>query len=94
MSLMGKHSIQVQEILREVGQGANARERNTALMGGNEVDIAEKKVISLLYLSIGGAGRKTLTDKYPQMEIVDVTLRRLLDRCQETFQTQRNRCLD
>ena len=28
------------------------------------------------------------------MEIVDVTLERLLERCQETFQTQRNRCLD
>ena len=56
MSLMGKYSIQIQEILRVVGQGENARPRNTALMGGLEYDIAEKKVISLLYLSIGGAG--------------------------------------
>ena len=94
MSLMGKYSIQIQEILRVVGTGQNARPRNTALMGGLEYDIAEKKVISLLYLSIGGAGRKTLTDKYPEMDIVEVTLERLLNNCQATFQKQRNRCLD
>ena len=94
MSLMGKYSIQVQEILREVGQGEHARPRNTALMGGNEFDIAEKKVISLLYLSIGGAGRKTLTDKYPNIVIISVTLEELLNNCQATFQKKRNRCLD
>ena len=33
MALMGKHSIQVQEILRTVGTEENARQRNTALMG-------------------------------------------------------------
>ena len=43
MSLMGKYSIQIQEILRHVGTREGARQRNNALMGGLEHDIAEKR---------------------------------------------------
>ena len=92
MSLIGKYSIQVEEILREINQGDNPR-RNE-MMGGMEHGIAEKKVISLLYLSIGGAGRKTLTDKYPDMNIRTVTLGELMANCAAAFQKKRNRCLD
>ena len=93
MANMGKYSIQIQEILREVPEGEEPR-RNEGLLGGLTFQIAEHKVISLLYLSLGEAARKTLTDRYPEMEITDVTLRTLLQRCQQTFQTERNRCLD
>merc|ERR1712122_132998 len=90
---MGKHSIQVQEIIRVIPENAQNQQRNAALLGNLTHVIAEQKVISLLYLSLGGAARKTLTDRYPAMEITTVELRTLLERCQETFQIERNRCL-
>ena len=65
MSLMGKHSIEVDEITRVEG----TVQRRKELMGNMEKEAAEKKAISLLFLSIGGAGRKTLVDKYPTMQI-------------------------
>ena len=90
MSLMGKHSIEVEEIIRE--EGGNPRKKE--LMGNMEKAIAEKKVISLLFLSIGGAGRKTLIDKYPAMNIKTMELKVLMKNCVNTFQKKRNRCMD
>ena len=75
MSLMGKHSIEVDEITRELG----GVQRRKELMGNMEKEAAEKKAISLLFLSIGGAGRKTLVDKYPTMNIKIVELKVLLE---------------
>ena len=56
MSLIGKYSIQVEEILRPIREGDAKRQKE--LMRNMDQAIAEKKVISLLFLSIGGAGRK------------------------------------
>ena len=54
MAVMGKHSIQIREIIRVIPADQN-QNRNQALMGGHTVAIAEQKVISILYLSLGGA---------------------------------------
>ena len=91
MSLMGKYSIEVQEITRP-DDPDNAR--NEKMMGSMDKASATKKAISLLFMSIGSAGRKTLLDKYPGEDLRTKELRDVLDMCKETFEKPRNRCLD
>ena len=74
---MGKHSIEVDEITRDEGDVPRRKE----LMGNMEKGTAEKKAISLLFLSIGGAGRNTLIDKYPAMNIKTMELKVLMENC-------------
>ena len=91
MSLMGKYSIEVKEITRAED---TANPRNEKLMGNMDRASASKKAISLLFLSIGAAGRKTLMDKYPDGDLRDEELQEVLKRCKDTFQKPRNRCMD
>ena len=50
-------------------------------MGNMKKEAAEKRVISLLFLSIGGAGRKTLVDKDLAMNIKTMALKVLMENC-------------
>ena len=95
MSLMGKYSIEAEEITRDIPPSGGI-DRRKEMMGNMEREGAQKKAISLLFLSIGGAGRKTLMDKYPKMdtEMKGMDLKDVLARCEETFQKKRNRCMD
>ena len=45
-------------------------------------------------MSLGTAGRKNLTDKYPNMIVATASLNEIKTNCEDTFQRPRNRTLD
>ena len=61
VALMAKYSISITELTREATQ-QNPRVR--ALLGDLDEDPANKKVLSVMYLSLGEAARKQFMDKY------------------------------
>ena len=71
LAVLARHSISVEDITREEEQN---NPRNAALMGGMTRHMAQKKVVRLLYLSVGKVGRKMLMDKYPNINIFNVEL--------------------
>ena len=91
VATLARHSISVSEVLREADQ---QNPRAAALMGNLEEIPAKRKVVSLLYISIGKNARKTLMDKFPRINILLIELRELMQNCAECFQIRRNRTLD
>ena len=61
------------ELLRNADQQSP---RNAAMMGNLEVP-AKRKLVSLLYISIGKTGRKMLMDKFPNINILLIELQAL-----------------
>ena len=57
-------------------------------------DPANKKVVSVLYLSLGEAARKLFKDKYPHMTLWNLKVRELIQLATDCFQIKRNRNLD
>ena len=55
---------------------------------------AERKVVSVLFLSLGTAARKNLIDRFPELTVATVQLPNLTNHCRESFVKQRNRTLD
>ena len=55
---------------------------------------AERNVVSILFLSLGSAGRNNLTDRHPYMVISAATLAEMKENCDQTFRNQRNRTLE
>ena len=90
VAMTAKYSISIAEVLRIV---TNEADRNKALLNNLDHPVAERKCVSVLYLSLGAAARKTFTDKYPTVKISEITLQVLLDNC-STVDTKRNRKLD
>ena len=91
MAVLARHSISISEVLK------NPTENDPsipALLGNLTVTTAAKKVVSLLYLSIGKTGRKMLTDKFPNTNIFVIDLAEILQRCTECFEVKGNRTLD
>ena len=64
------------------------------MMGNLHVDAAQKKLVSLLYLSVGSRGRKTLMDKFPHKQNITIPLRDIMQKCEECFRVIRNKTLD
>ena len=91
VATLARHSILVSEVLREADQ---QNPRAAALMGNLEEIPAKRKVVSLLYISIGKNARKMLMDKFPRINILLIELRELMQNCAECFQIRRNRTLD
>ena len=91
VAMTAKYSISISEVLRTVG---NETERNKALLNNLDHAVAERKCVSVLYLSLGYAARKTFMDKYPKAKIAEISLRELMENCKETFDVKRNRTLD
>ena len=91
VATLARHSISVSEVLREADQ---QNPRAAALMGNLEEIPAKRKVVSLLYISIGKIARKMLMDKFPRINILLIELRELMQNCAECFQIRRNRTLD
>ena len=54
---------------------------------------AERKVVSILFLSLGSAGRKNLIDRHPYLVISTATLAERREKCDRTLRKQRNRTL-
>ena len=91
VAVLARHSISMTELLREVDE---QNPRIAAMMGNLEEVPAKRKLVSLLYISIGKTGRKMLMDKFPNINILLIELRTLVQNCMECFQTRRNRTLD
>ena len=70
VAVLARHSISVSELTRNAEQQPRAQ----ALMGNMEEAPAARKVISLLYISLGKTGRKMLMDKFPQINILLIQL--------------------
>ena len=90
VAVLARHSISVSELTRNAEQQPRAQ----ALMGNMEEAPAARKVISLLYISLGKTGRKMLMDKFPQINILLIQLQQFLQFCNECFQIRRNRTMD
>ena len=65
--------------------------RNAAMMENLDEIPAKRKLVSLIYISIEKTGRKMLTDSFPNINILLIELRNLVQNCTECFQTRRNR---
>ena len=88
VALMAKNNISVSELTKTTG----AKEKS--LMGDLDGIPATKKAISVLYLALGAAGRKTIADKFPTTNIATVNLTDLLKNCKECFEKPKNETLD
>ena len=64
------------------------------LMGGGTFEVASRKLVSVMFLSLGPIARKQLTDSKPMMRISEVTVDDFLSHCNDTFDKKRNRTLD
>ena len=60
-------------------------------MGNLDAEAAQKKLASLLYISIGSTGRKTLMDTFPHIRILTTPLQEVLRSCEECLRVRRNR---
>ena len=63
------------------------------MMGNLEVP-AKRKMVSLLYISIGKTARRMLMYKFPNINIPIIELSNIVQHCTECFQRRRNRTLD
>ena len=78
MAVSARHSISISEVLKS----STEQDPTISASLGNSSDVtATKKVVSLLYMSIGKTGRKMLTDKYPHTINFVIELAYMLERC-------------
>ena len=91
MAVNAKYSLSVNELLRIVTEQAPM---NLALINNLNEQAAERKVLSVLFLSLGTAGRKSITDKFLEMRVATVTLQELRTNCDEAFCKPRKRTLE
>ena len=91
VAMTAKYSISIAEVLRTV---TNETDRNKALLNNLDKPVAERKCVSVIFLSLGTAARKTISDKYPTAKIAEITLEDLIKNFKDTFDTKRNRTLD
>ena len=91
VAMTAKYSIYITEVLRVV---ANETHSNKAHLNNLDHAVAERKCVSVLYLSLGAAARKTFTDKNPTAKIAEISLQDLMTNCKDTFDKKRNRTLD
>ena len=89
--MTAKNSISITEVLRVV---ANEADRNKALLNNLDHAVAEKKCVSVLYLSLEAVTRKTFTDKNTAAKIAEIPLQEMMTNCKDTLDTKRNWTLD
>ena len=66
-----KYSISVNELLRTV----TARQPTIqSLINNLNEQAAERKIVSVLFSSLGCVARKSLTDKFPEMRVATIAL--------------------
>ena len=91
VAVLASHSISMTELLREAD---DQNPRIAEVMGNLEEVPAKRGLVSLLYISVGKTDRKMLMGKFPNINILLIELRILVQNCTECFQTRRNRTLD
>ena len=90
VALMAKYPLSVSELTRATTQQTP---RVRTLLGELDEDPANKKVISILYLSLGDAARKQFMDRYPHTALWDSKAQELINLCIECFRKKRNKTL-
>ena len=91
VAVNAKYSISVNENLRE----ATAQNpRIAGLINNLNEQAAESKVVSVLFLSLGTAGRKSLTHKFPQIRVATIPHREKRKNCEQAFRKPRKRTLE
>ena len=85
---MAKSNISITELTKTTGT------TDKSLMGDMEEGTAMKKASSVLYLALGMAARKTISDKFPTENIAKITLEDLIETCKECFEKPKNETLD
>ena len=91
VAVMAKFSISITELTRDVKEQTP---RVRALFGDMDEDPANKKVVSVMYLSLGEAARKLFKDKYPHTTLWNLKARELIQLATECYHVKRNRNLD
>ena len=88
VALMVKSNISIAELTKSTGT------KDKSPMGDTEEATAMKKANSVLYLALGMAARKTISDKFPTVNIARITLEDLIKTCKECFEKPKNETLD
>ena len=63
-------------------------------MGNLDEIPAAKNAINVLYLALGIAVRKTIADKFPNINIAGLSLTDLIKNCKDCFEKPKNETLD
>ena len=84
---MAKSNISVAELTKTTGT------KEKSLMGDMEEATAMKKANSVLYLALGMAERKTISDNFPIVNIARITVEDLIKTC-KCFEKPKNETLD
>ena len=88
VALMAKSNISITELTKTTGT------KDKSLMGDMEEATAMKKANSVLYLALGMAARKTISDKFPTLNIARIILEYQIKTCKECFEKPKNETLD
>ena len=62
-----------------------------ALLNKLDNAVAQRKSVSVQYLSFGGLGEKIILDKYPAAKFSETSSTELVNNCKEAFVIKRNR---
>ena len=88
VALMAKSNISVAELIKTTGT------KDKSLMGDMEEATAMKQANSVLCLALGMTARKTISDKFPTVNIATTVLVDLLKTCKDCFEKLKNETLD
>ena len=83
---MAKNNISLAELIK-------TGNKEKSLVGDLDELPATKKIISVLYLALGSAGRIKITDKFPNANVATISLPDLLKNCKDCFQKPKNETL-
>ena len=89
--MVAKNSISISEVLRVV---ANETDRIKASLNNLDHAVAERKCVSVLFIALATAARKTKADKYLTLIKAETPLEDFIKKYEETLHTKRNRTLD
>ena len=88
VALMAKSNISVAELTKTTGN----KDKN--LMGDREEATAMKKANSVVYVALGMAARKTISGKFPTVNIARITLEDLIKTFKDCLEKPKNETLD
>ena len=91
VAVMAKYSISIEELKRTTDANSPMIK---ALIGYLAEEVAEKKVVTWLFLSVGEPARKMFKDKHPDLSVWTLGVRDMIQRCKKCFHVARNRTLD
>ena len=83
VAVNAKNLISVSELFRTVPEN---RPRNAAIINNLNEQAGERQLISVLFLYLGTAARKSLTDIYPLMVLATVSLQELKENCEQALE--------